>query len=256
MHLAVPERHLLVSGLPQDAGATSALGKLLAVGRREAVDMDWITTWRDQQALPAAQGEHWLRADPVHCLLMRDHLVLDDPAHLGLQAEEARQLLETINQHFALDGLRFFAPHPQRWYVRLERAPQLSVCPLAEAMGKSVADLLPSGAEAVLWRQRLNEAQMLLHEHPVNQVREAHDLAEVNSLWLYLPPPAPAGLQTVEPQQLEQGCAVLLQALRKGELAALNLYFVNEMPVLRCRVQRRDLWKFWRRRRAWGDWIG
>lgn len=254
--LALPEYHVIVNGLPHVENRLPALEKLLAVGRCQMVDADWINVWRDRQSLPVVDGGYWLRADPVHCLLMRDHLVLDDPAHLALEADEAQQLLLTLNQHFAPEGLNLSAPHPQRWYAWLERAPLITVGTVAETVGKNIATLLPSGADAALWRSYLNEAQMLLHDHPVNQTRAERGLPVVNSLWLHLPQPIPAGLREVQPQCLQQACATLLEELRKGEVAVLNLYFATDTHTRCYRVQRRDLWKFWRRRKALGDWIG
>jgi hypothetical protein len=45
--------------------------------------------------------------------------------------------------------------------------------------------LQPQGADARRLRSVLNELQMLLFEHPVNQAREARGELPVNSLWLW-----------------------------------------------------------------------
>src|SRR5690606_6966891 len=54
-----------------------------------------------------------------------------------------------------------------------------------QVVGSDVAGALPSGAEAARWRRALTEVQMLLHEHPVNQRREARGELAVNSVWLW-----------------------------------------------------------------------
>jgi hypothetical protein len=36
-----------------------------------------------------------------------------------------------------------------------------------------------------LWRTRMNEIQMLLHDHPVNQAREARGERAINGLWCW-----------------------------------------------------------------------
>jgi hypothetical protein len=81
--------------------------------------------------------------------------------------------------------LCFFAPHPQRWYLRLEKAPAMEMRSLAQMTGKSVHAHLPAGADALHWIGVFNEIQMLFFEHAVNQTREARGELTVNSVWLW-----------------------------------------------------------------------
>ncbi|MDO8810614.1 MAG: hypothetical protein Q7J38_01110 [Gallionella sp.] len=125
----------------------------------------------------------WLRADPVHLRLQREQLVLLPDVEVG--AGEAGQLCAALNEYFAGQGMEFFAPHPQRWYVRLDRLQDIETVPLSQAAGRNVHGLLPKGADAARWHQVFNEIQMLLFAHPVNEAREARGELPVNSLWLW-----------------------------------------------------------------------
>ena len=125
----------------------------------------------------------WLRADPVHLRLQREQLVLLQNVEVG--ADEAGQLCAALNEYFAGQGMEFFAPHPQRWYVRLDRLPDIETVPLSQAAGRNVHGLLPKGVEAAHWHRVFNEIQMLLFAHPVNEAREARGALPVNSLWLW-----------------------------------------------------------------------
>ena len=125
----------------------------------------------------------WLRADPVHLRLQRDQLVL--LPDVGVNADEAGQLCAALNEHFAGQGMEFFAPHPQRWYVRLDRLPDIVTVPLSQAAGRNVRGLLPKGKDAAHWHRVFNEIQMLLFAHPVNEAREVRGELPVNSLWLW-----------------------------------------------------------------------
>ena len=125
----------------------------------------------------------WLRADPVHLRLQRDQLVL--LPNVEVSAGEAGQLCAALNGHFAGQGMEFFAPHPQRWYVRLEQLPDIETVPLSQAAGRNVRGLLPKGKEVAHWHRVFNEIQMLLFAHSVNEVREARGELPVNSLWLW-----------------------------------------------------------------------
>ena len=132
----------------------------------------------------AAEG-YWLRADPVHLRADRDALLLLDARHFSLETEAARMLVEALNAHFAPDRLRFFTASPKRWYVRVDRVPDLATWPLRAAAGRSIDSLLPHGSEALVWHRRANEIQMLLHAHPVNEMRESASQLTVNSVWFW-----------------------------------------------------------------------
>ena len=124
----------------------------------------------------------WLRADPVHLRLQRDQMVLSQAAITG---EEARQFCASLNEYFAGQGMTFFAPHPQRWYVRVDVLPDMQTTPLSEVLGGNVRGALPRGADAPHWNRVFNESQMLLHAHPLNEIREARGELPINSLWLW-----------------------------------------------------------------------
>jgi hypothetical protein len=125
----------------------------------------------------------WLRADPVHLRMQRDQMVLVPGGEVS--AGEAGQLCAALNDHFAGQGMEFFAPHPQRWYVRLDKLPDIETLPLSQAAGRDVRGMLPAGPEAARWHQVLNETQMLLFAQPVNEAREARGELPINSLWFW-----------------------------------------------------------------------
>ena len=126
---------------------------------------------------------YWLRADPVHLRIQRDQLILQPDVPLA--ADEAAQLCASLNAHFAGAGLHFFTPHPQRWYLQLDAAPDMMTSPLAQVAGRNVQAHLPQGPDALRWHAVFNEIQMLFHEHVVNQAREARGALPVNSVWLW-----------------------------------------------------------------------
>jgi hypothetical protein len=125
----------------------------------------------------------WLEADPVHLRVHRDQVLL--AAAGKLTARESQELIAALNAHFAEDGLEFTAPVPQRWYVRLRDEPRIRTTPTAEAVGQRIESLLPQGEDGARWRRIINEAQMLLHDQPCNEAREARGELPVNSVWLW-----------------------------------------------------------------------
>jgi hypothetical protein len=137
----------------------------------------------------------WVRADPVHLRLARDRLIVVPDAAFTLTEEEARALVEALNRHFA-GVLSLRVADARRWCARLEEELALDApCALACA-GRDVDLTARIGGEpGKRWSRLLNEAQMLLHAHPVNQAREERGEPPVNSLWLWGAGRAPRGLK-------------------------------------------------------------
>jgi len=124
----------------------------------------------------------WLRADPVHLNLQRDQLLL---AGVQVDSAEAAALCANLNEHFSDQGMEFFAPHPQRWYVRLDTLPRIRTTPLSNVIGSDVRRALPTGEDSARWHQLFNEIQMLLFAHPLNATREARGELMINSVWFW-----------------------------------------------------------------------
>lgn len=128
---------------------------------------------------------YWLRADPVHLRADLRQVVLLDARHLSVDATEAATLREAFNDTFAADGLWLEAPRPERWYLRSTPPPALCTISLNDAVGRDINPLLPTGADARRWNALLTEVQMLFHNHPVNQTREAAGRPSINGLWIW-----------------------------------------------------------------------
>lgn len=124
----------------------------------------------------------WLRADPLNLSLQRDQMLASS---VSVSPAESVELCASLNEYFAGQGLDFFAPHSQRWYMRVSALPDISTRPLSAVLGGNVGPALATGKEAVRWNQLFNEIQMLLFAHPLNELREARGESTVNSLWLW-----------------------------------------------------------------------
>jgi len=150
-------------------------------------------TWRHDAAgssaggAPAADAPPLvpLRADPIHLRPDLDAARLFDASYLALARDEAAAMAAALDRHFAPEGVRFEAPHPTRWYARLEAPPDARFQPPGAVVGRGPDGALPAGNEGSLWRRRMNEAQMVLHAHPANEAREARGELAVNSVWFW-----------------------------------------------------------------------
>ena len=170
-----------------DEGTEAALCAACGIARQQDWPLAPITLVADGGA-----GEgYWLRADPVHLRVMRDRIVLADSSSFVLSQQEADALAASIGQHFG-DDLRVLPLHPTHWYLQVALAPDLRTTPLSVVSGRDIQPLQPQGEDARRLRGVLNELQMLLFEHPVNQAREARGELPVNSVWLWGGGTAPA----------------------------------------------------------------
>ena len=140
-------------------------------------------------SLAGAGGEPgadcWARADPVHLRLLRDRLIVVPAAAFAISYAEADALVEALNRHFG-ERLALQALEPGRWCARLDVPLGFQSSAPLDAAGRDVDLAIRAGGEAGKRSAALlNEAQMLLHAHPVNAAREARGEPAVNSLWLW-----------------------------------------------------------------------
>ncbi|WP_297576701.1 hypothetical protein [uncultured Deefgea sp.] len=136
------------------------------------------------QDCPDVQSGYWLCCDPIHLRIDRDRLTILGVPLLQISQAEADALVAALNQQFAEDGLFFVAATPSRWYLRLPADPQLQFTPLAQALGGNLQDYLPQGEQALQWNAVLNEIQMVMYGHRVNDERDAAGIAMINSVHL------------------------------------------------------------------------
>ncbi len=202
-------QHFLVPGLLGPLASHEGLPRLahlellLARADREAGEIDFERAACALFGLPVAAGQHppsaalcyaletqsrpegwWLHADPVHLRPDRDGLLVFDHRALDIESHEATECVAAFNAHFAADGLRLFAPAPERWYLQAHQSPQITSLPLGAVTGRDLNRLLPQGRRRPYWHGLLNEVQMLFHGLLSNQQREQHGTATISGLWL------------------------------------------------------------------------
>jgi hypothetical protein len=157
---------------------------------------------------------YWLCATPVHLQVRRDQVLMMPPRMLAVAPDESAALAAALAGHFAAEGHEVHAPSAAGWYLRCPAAPDLRTTSLDLAAGRHVDPLLPTGRDRLVFHRWMNEAQMLLHEHPANVAREARGLPAINSVWLWgggtLPAAATAPWPRVDsPRSVDRGLARL-----------------------------------------------
>jgi hypothetical protein len=131
----------------------------------------------------------WACIEPVHVRIAHDHLVLIDPATLGVRTEEARALLDAARPVVEDLGVSVQAPTPLRWYITGDGFGALAGASPLRATGRNIEIWLPhdagTGERSRPWMKLQNEVQMAWFEHPLNVERESRGLPAINSIWLH-----------------------------------------------------------------------
>ncbi len=188
----------------QDWPATEqlpCLTRLFSVSQLQALDKTSIEArilhgvglaFESETALPVAklraqrcglQTEAMWCLDPVHVQIDQDEAVLVANEGIELSAHEAQHLIEDLNQHLAQDGLRIHYYQPHQWLLEGDFA--LTTQSIYDVMQQRLQSYQPQGQDASRWQALLNELQMLLYTHSVNEQRELRQEPTVNSLWLW-----------------------------------------------------------------------
>lgn len=140
---------------------------------------------RQLDAGDAALGA-WLRADPAHVRADINAGRMLACGDLGLSMDEAGDFLRPLKPLFGDAGFPISAPVPERWYLMLPREARLpDFAEPEDVLGDDLYDHLPAGDAGRRWRALLNEAQVILHNHPRNAERIAAGKLPVNSLWFW-----------------------------------------------------------------------
>jgi hypothetical protein len=132
----------------------------------------------------AAEG-HWFMLQPAHVHISRTHMLLSDLRGLQLSEADSRALYELARPLCDEIGKPLLHGAPGLWFLRADDWAELHTASPDVTSTQSMSDWLPEGAHARDFRKLQNEIQMLWHEHPVNEARQARGLQPVNSCWLW-----------------------------------------------------------------------
>jgi len=154
-----------------------------------------------QADFPDSDHRRVMRADPAYQQIDMNNATLANPAELALSDKECTSLQQTLNSHFAEDGIRFEHRDTSRWFCQFDKLPDITTMPFSAAIGRDVAECRPTGDDARAWRSKLAEIEMLLFEHPVNTARQ--DIAVVSDNFYTASFASQLGLESVQPESID-----------------------------------------------------
>lgn len=122
---------------------------------------------------------------PCHWQVGMNEVLLLNPAEMQLSAEESQQLLAAVKPYFEEDGLHLSYESPLVWRAKGQLLKDMPFASLAKVSGQPIKDWLPQGPNARTLQRLQSEMQMLLYQHPVNDLRSQHGRWAVNSFWVH-----------------------------------------------------------------------
>lgn len=142
------------------------------------------------------RGHGWLRVDALTLVVSRDRLIAL-PQAAG-DASDAARLIDALLPQLPRIGVAHALGEAR--LVDLDAPTDARLAPAWRTANRPLDSHLPDGPRGPDWRRWLTEAQMLLHEHPLNTERESRGLRPLNALWLAggaaaAPSPHPRGIR-------------------------------------------------------------
>jgi len=180
-------------------------------------------------------------------------LFMDDPIGGGIETEDARELIDAINDQLISESIQFYmGSHHRHLMVWVGGSGKVACRNPREALGQSIDAYLPTGDGSQILRELMAASRAILCHHPINKERLNTGLKPANCLWLWGPgkpvalphlnerwpikglvisPDGPyvgvgmaAGLQTVKVENVGEGDVAWLQALANRTSTVLETH--------------------------------
>jgi hypothetical protein len=154
-----------------------------------------------------AGKDQWLCADPAWIQPELNGARLLACGRLDLSMADAASLADALRDTFADAGMCLDVGDASHWQLRLPAYSELPDFAAPEAaLGADLFEHLPKGPEGRRWRALLTEAQVILHQHPLNEQRRQQGRPPINSVWIWgggmLPATVESGLGRIASDDL------------------------------------------------------
>ena len=138
---------------------------------------------------------YYLYADPVYLSLQRDTFFLEKKLTDDFSQDEIRNLCSVLNSAFEDENRTFIINDHGQLFLELKKEPHIKTTSIAHIKRQSIDLFMPQGDEAMVWHAFMNEIQMFLFDHPINQDRVRRGLLSPNSIWFSGGGLMPQGIQ-------------------------------------------------------------
>lgn len=114
------------------------------------------------------------------------HVVMDDATAGLIETEDARELIDAINEQLGSETIQFYPGAGHRHLMVWVNGKPRAVCVDPQiVLGRSIGDALPTGDGADILRKLMDASYVILRDHPVNDERLAAGKKPANCVWLW-----------------------------------------------------------------------
>ena len=163
----------------QGPGPLEAASLGVAVGEHDVVYRCTMVTLRAEAQSGSKGGLNEIKK-------LGPHVVMDDATAGLISTEEARELIESINEQLGSEMIQFYPGLGHRHLMVWVNGKSRAICTDPQLLvGRLIADALPTGdGSDILWK--LMEASFLiLRNHSLNDERQEAGQIPANCLWLW-----------------------------------------------------------------------
>ncbi|WP_067069031.1 hypothetical protein [Roseateles chitosanitabidus] len=142
-----------------------------------------LAAWRLRAAGQPPGDAAWALLTPVHFAIGTEGVTAMDPSTLDLEDAESRAFLDMLAQTVfpGAEGWRTAWLSTNEWAIAHDDLDGLKAASPDRILHRGIETWMPRARRL---RTLLHEMQMVLHEHPLNQAREARRLRPLNAAWI------------------------------------------------------------------------
>ncbi|MCH8313687.1 MAG: phosphoglycerate mutase [Nitrospinae bacterium] len=128
---------------------------------------------------------------PICCTFVQlqsshNDMVMKDFTSDNLTSQDSRILLDALQEQIGSDSVRFHAGKGHHNLMVIKSAPfSGTLNPPQELIGEGIRQFMPQGDEFKELIFIMNQAQIILHNHPYNRQLQKEGKDTVNSVWLW-----------------------------------------------------------------------
>src|SRR5262249_21466024 len=163
----------------QGPGPFEAVSLGIAIGEHDVVYRCTMVTLRADVQAESKGGLNELKK-------LGPHVVVDDATAGLISTDEARELVEAINEQLASEMIQFYPGLGHRHLMVWVDGKSRAVCTDPHLLvGRSIADALPAGDGSEILRKLMDASFQILRDHPLNEERHAAGQKPANFVWLW-----------------------------------------------------------------------
>ncbi|MDF2458769.1 MAG: apgM [Nitrospira sp.] len=163
----------------QGPGPLEAASLGVSVGEHDVVYRCTMVTLK-------SEGPSVAKAGTWDVKKLGPHIVMDDATAGLITSEEARELIDAVNEQLGSEMIQFFPGAGHRHVMVWVNGKPRAVCVDPQSLvGRPIGDSLPAGDGADILRKLMEASLMILRDHPVNDERREAGHKPANCLWLW-----------------------------------------------------------------------